>query len=80
MMKIDCSSDADVHRACSRIANGVVFLIRPLLRTGEDRDFALREAYAIARREIEGHESVAAPGELVHDARPQVLETWQRRA
>ena len=71
MFTIDCSPDPDVHRACSRIANRVVFLIRPVLRTCEDRDFALCEAYAIAREEMERHESAAAPAKLVHDGRPQ---------
>ncbi len=79
MFTIDCSPDPDVHRACSRIANRVVFLIRPVLRTCDDRDFALREAYAIAREEMERHESSAASGEPVHDDRPQALKTKQRR-
>jgi len=80
MFVIDHAADPVVHRACSRIANRVVFFIRPLLRDGEARDFALREAYAIAREEIKRHKSPAAPGELARDDRPQVPETGQRRA
>jgi hypothetical protein len=53
MFVIDVSADPAVHRACCRIANRLVFLIRPLLRGADDRDLALREAYAIAREEIE---------------------------
>ena len=56
MFVIDHAADPSVHRACSRIANRVVFFIRPLLRDGEARDIALREAYAIAREEIKRHE------------------------
>jgi hypothetical protein len=55
MFRIDTSADPSVHRACSRIANRVVFLIQPLLRDADARDIALREAYAIARQEIERH-------------------------
>jgi hypothetical protein len=65
---IDCSSDPEVHRACSRIANRVVFLIQPLLRNGDERNIALREAYAIAREEMERHGSAAAPAEPVRGA------------
>ena len=53
MFVIDAAADPAMHRACSRIANRVVFLIRPLLRDSKARDFALREAYAIAREELE---------------------------
>ncbi len=80
MFAIDLSSDPGVHRACSRIANRVVFLIRPLLRNCDDRDFALREAYAIAREEMEGHGSAASAGKSVQNDRPQAMETGQRRA
>jgi hypothetical protein len=55
MFTIDTAPDPAMHRACSRIANRLVFLVRPLLRTAHDRDIALREAYAIAREEIERH-------------------------
>jgi hypothetical protein len=65
MFAIDCSSDPVVHRACSRIANRVVFLIQPLLRDAGARNVALREAYAIAREEIEKRQS-AADGLLQH--------------
>jgi hypothetical protein len=51
-----------VHRACSQIANRVVFLIRPLLRDASDRDLALREAYAIAREALERHGPAVATG------------------
>lgn len=61
MFVIDRSTDAAVHKACSRIANRVVFLIRPLLRSSRDRDDALREAYAIAREEIERHGAADSP-------------------
>jgi hypothetical protein len=54
MFVVDCSPDPATHRACCRIANRVVFLIRPLLRDAGARDIALREAYAIAREELEG--------------------------
>jgi hypothetical protein len=53
MFVIDASADPTVHRACCRIAKRLVFLIRPLLRGADDRNLALREAYAIAREEIE---------------------------
>jgi hypothetical protein len=55
MFVIDVSPDSAVHLASSRIANRLVFLIGPLLRGADDRDVALREAYAIAREEIEKH-------------------------
>ncbi len=57
MFTIDTAANPAVHRACSRIANRVVFLIGPLLRGADARDIALREAYAIAREEIERHGS-----------------------
>jgi hypothetical protein len=53
MFVIDRSADPDMDRASVRIANGVVFLIRPQLRGADERDSALREAYAIAREELE---------------------------
>lgn len=55
MLMLDTAPDPALHRACSRIANRMVFLIRPLLRNAYERDTALREAYAIAREEIERH-------------------------
>jgi hypothetical protein len=55
MFTIDTAANPAVHRASSRIANRLVFLIGPLLRGADDRDIALREAYAIAREEIERH-------------------------
>jgi hypothetical protein len=55
MLIIDPPSNPALHRACSRIANRLVFLIQPLLRNAYARDIALREAYAIAREEIERH-------------------------
>ena len=55
MFTIDCSADPGLHQACSRIANRIVYLIRPLLRNAEERNIALREAYAIAREEMERH-------------------------
>jgi hypothetical protein len=61
MRIIDQSPSPAMHRACSRIANRLVFLIQPLLRSADARDIALREAYAIAREEIERHG--AAQGE-----------------
>jgi hypothetical protein len=61
MFVIDRSTDAAIHKACCRIANRVVFLVRPLLRSARDRDDALREAYAIAREEIERHGAAASP-------------------
>jgi hypothetical protein len=57
MFVIDRAADQAVHLACSRIANRVVFLIRPLIRAAGDRDLPLREAYAIARQELERHGS-----------------------
>ena len=47
MFAIDTAPDPALHLACSRIANRVVFLIRPLLR----------DADAIAREELERHGS-----------------------
>ncbi len=61
MFVIDVSADAAVHRACSRIANGLGFLIRPLCRSADDRDFGLCEAYSIAREEIEKIGAAASP-------------------
>lgn len=57
MFAIDTAADPALHRACSRIANRILFLIRPLLRDADARDIALREAYAIAREELERHGS-----------------------
>ena len=64
MFAIDCSPDPHMHSVCSRIANRVVFAIRPLLRNAEARDIALREAYAIAREEFERHGSAAGGGTI----------------
>ena len=61
MFVIEASPDSAVHRACSRIANGLVFVIRPLCRSADDRDVALCEAYAIAREEIEKLRAAASP-------------------
>jgi hypothetical protein len=58
MFVIDRSNDAATHRACVRIANRLVFMIRPLLRSADERDRALSEAYAIARDEIEARKRV----------------------
>jgi hypothetical protein len=58
--RIDHAPDPSLHRACSRIANRIVFLMRPLLRDAESRDLALCEAYAIAREEIERHGAASA--------------------
>jgi hypothetical protein len=60
MLGIDVSPNSAVHAASCRIANRIVFLIRPLLRGADDKDVALREAYAIAREEIEKH-ATASP-------------------
>jgi hypothetical protein len=60
-MRIDPGDRPELHRASARIANRLVFLIQPLLRSADARDIALREAYAIAREEIERHG--AAQGE-----------------
>jgi hypothetical protein len=57
MFTIDTAANPSVHRACSRIANRMVFLIRPVLRTAEDRNLVLSQFYAIAREEIERHGS-----------------------
>ncbi len=62
MFVIDRAADQAVHLACSRIANRVSFLIRPLIRDAADRDLALREAYAIAREELERHGSACRGG------------------
>jgi hypothetical protein len=65
MFVINRSDDAGVHEACSRIANRLVFLIRPLLRGADDRDRALREAYAIAREELERHRMTSASPDVI---------------
>jgi hypothetical protein len=61
MLRIDVSPNSAVHLASCRIANRIVFRKRPLLSGADDRVVALREAYTIAREEIEKHATVASP-------------------
>jgi hypothetical protein len=67
MFVIDRAADPAVHLACSRIANRLVFLIRPLLHNAGDRDLALREAYGIARDELERHGAARRAGPVCRE-------------
>jgi hypothetical protein len=75
MFVIDVSPNSAVHLASSWIANRLVFLIFPLLRGADEREVALREAYAIAREEIEKFGAAASPCPVVAAGNRHARET-----